>query len=255
MFSALTFNMQNGQGWDEANPDDPEVSLAGTLAFLQEQDADVIFLQEVEYGYEGGRQVEPPPHYEWLKERLAGYEGVFGYPRPNPEEIPFGLGLAIFSKTPLRNFHRMDLPPPDVTFEFGGVMRRPSYRVLIGAETEIEGRVVHLLNTHLQAFFMINKTSDEYCAQRDLVEDELRRKEGPLLLGGDFNAAPNEKLLEQFAQAGFQPCQCKDVTWRRMPYVLDHIFYNAELQLEGCRVIPTPASDHHAVRSEFSFSK
>ena len=55
MFSALTFNMQNGQVWDEENPDEAEVSLARAIAFLREQDADIIFLQEVERGYEGGQ--------------------------------------------------------------------------------------------------------------------------------------------------------------------------------------------------------
>ncbi len=254
MFSALTFNMQNGQGWNKSNPDDPDVSLGETLAFLRGQDTDVIFLQEVERGYDGGRQVEPPPHYLWLKERLEGYDAVFGYPRPNPQEIPFGLGLAIFSKTPLRDFQRMDLPPPEVTFEFGGVMRSPSQRLLISAETEIAGRRVRLLNTHLQAFFMINATSNEHRAQRDLVEAELRKHDGPVLLGGDFNSAPEETVIEQFAAAGFQPAQCKEITWRRMPFVLDHIFFNAPLRLESCQVIPTPASDHHAVRSEFSFA-
>jgi len=255
MFSALTFNMQNGQVWDEGNPDDPAVSLNETLAFLRTQDADVIFLQEVERGYDGGRQIEPPPHYLWLKERLGGYDAVFGYPQPNPQEIPFGLGLAIFSKVPLRDFQRVDLPPPDVTFEFGGVTRVPSQRLLISAGVEIEGRPVRLLNTHWQAFFMINASSNEHRAQRDLVESELRKYAGAVLLGGDFNSAPGETVIEQFERAGFHAAQHREITWRRMPYVLDHLFHNDALHLENCQVIPTLASDHHAVRAEYSFAK
>jgi endonuclease/exonuclease/phosphatase (EEP) superfamily protein YafD len=38
-----------------------------------------------------------------------------------------------------------------------------------------------------------------------------------------------------------------------MPFVIDHIFYNRRLRLEACSVVPTSASDHHAVRSVFSF--
>ena len=34
MFSALTFNMQNGQVWNEEDPDQAEVSLACSIAFL-----------------------------------------------------------------------------------------------------------------------------------------------------------------------------------------------------------------------------
>ena len=254
MFSALTFNMQNGQGWDDSNPDDPPVSLEDTLDFLRGQDADVIFLQEVERGFEGGQQVDPPPHYNWLRERLGGYDGVFAYPKANELEIPFGLGLAIFSKTQMRDVREVDLPPPDLTFEFAGVKRSPSHRLLLSAVTEIEGRAVSLLNTHLQAFFMINATSNEHRLQRDLVEAELLKHEGAVLLGGDFNSAPGEAVVEQFERVGFRASQCEEITWRRMPFVLDHIFYNDVLRLESCRVIPTPASDHHAVRSEFSFA-
>ena len=254
MFSALTFNMQNGQVWDEENPDEGRVSLARAIAFLREQDADVLFLQEVERGYDGGKQIEPPPHYETLKQNLTGYDSIFGYPRPNRVEIPFGLGLAIFSKTPLRNFFRKDLPPAEIAFEFGGVMRKPSHRLMIGVETEIGGRSLRLINTHLQAFFMINASSNDHHTQRDRVEVELRRCTDATLMGGDFNCAPGETLIEQFKRAGFYPSQSKEVTWRRMPFVIDHIFYNHALRLETCIVIPTQASDHHAVRAEFSFA-
>ena len=63
-------------------------------------------------------QIEPPPHYERLKKDLEGYDSIFGYPRPNRMEIPFGLGLAIFCKNPLRNTFRKDLPPGEIAFEY-----------------------------------------------------------------------------------------------------------------------------------------
>ena len=253
MFSALTFNMQNGQAWDEENPDDPTVDLDGTVTFLREQNADVIFLQEVEKGYEGGNQVDPPPNYTCLKEKLTGYDSVFGYPIANPLEIPFGLGLAIFSKTPLQNSYRVDLPPAEISFEYAGIKRQPSHRLLLGADTMIAGRSVRLLNTHLQAFFMIGATSNDYPGQRNVVEAELRKCAGPTLLAGDFNSTPQESLVQQFADAGFQVSQNTEITWRRMPFVLDHIFHNEALKLERAQVLATLASDHHAIRSEFSF--
>jgi endonuclease/exonuclease/phosphatase family metal-dependent hydrolase len=255
MFSALTFNMQNGQVWDEQNPDACAVDLEQTIAFLQDQDADVVFLQEVERGYEGGRQDEPPPHYGRLRDALPQYDGVFAYPNPNPLELPFGLGLAILSKFPLETFHRVDLPAAAISFEFGGIARKPSDRLLIRADTTVAGRPVRLLNTHLQAFFMIKGSSNDHPVQRDLVADELVRCTGPALLGGDFNCAPEETLIPQFAEAGFRAAQTAEITWRRMPFVLDHIFFNPHFRLQSCRVIPTPASDHHAVRAEFSFAE
>lgn len=254
IFSTLTFNMQNGQPWDEAAPDNRSVDIAGTIDFLRSQDADVVFLQEVEEGHDGGRQVEPPPNYTALREALKGYDSVFGYPVPNETEIPFGLGLAIFSKTKLREVRKIDLPAAAIAFDYEGVERRPSERLLLACTTVIGGRSVHLLNTHLQAFFMIRASSDDHTAQRDAVEAELRAVGGPAVLAGDFNCSPQEGLIAQFERAGFQPVQTQEITWRRMPFVLDHIFHNAPLLLERHEVIATTASDHHAVRAEFRFA-
>lgn len=254
-FSTLTFNMQNGQPWDEARPDNTEIDLDQTTAFLLEQDADVIFLQEVERGFDGGSQIQPPPNYAALRKELKGYDSVFAYPAVNETELPFGLGLAIFSKTKIRDFQQRDLPAADVEFEYAGVTRKPSQRLLISAATVIQGRSIRLLNTHLQAYFMIGSTSREHSAQRDVIEAELRSQRGPAILAGDLNCAPGEGVIEQFELAGFRTVQNSEITWRRMPYVLDHLFYNSPLHLENHAVIPTLASDHHAVRAEFSFAQ
>lgn len=248
-FRALTFNMQNGQPWDEGGQ--AAINLEATAAFLKSQRADVIFLQEVEQGFDGGAQIEPPPHYTFLKQALEGYDSVFGYPPRNPVEIPFGLGLATFSLTPLGNFQKVILPAAAMEFEFGGTKRRPSERILLRATTEIGGREVVLLNTHLQAFFMIGASSAEHLQQRDLVEAELRKSGGAAILAGDLNSAPGEGVVEQFASAGFRTVQNTEITWRRKPFVLDHLFYNGGLEVRSHEVIPTLCSDHHAVLAEF----
>jgi endonuclease/exonuclease/phosphatase (EEP) superfamily protein YafD len=36
--------------------------------------------------------------------------------------------------------------------------------------------------------------------------------------------------------------------------VLDHIFHNARLRCADCRVVPTPASDHHVLVADFEFA-
>ena len=40
------------------------------------------------------------------------------------------------------------------------------------------------------------------------------------------------------------------VTWKRMPLVLDHIFINKHLELEGVTVDEVSASDHHMLVAE-----
>jgi endonuclease/exonuclease/phosphatase family metal-dependent hydrolase len=254
MFRLLTFNIQNGQPWDPNDPDNPRVDIDGVGRFLAAQGADIICLQEVERGYDGGRQIEPPPHYNRLKDMLPGYNSVFSYPQRNKLEIPFGLGLAIFSKTPLRDFQRVDLPAAPIEFEFGGKKRQASSRLLIEATTDIDGVALQILNTHLQAFFMIGALSDAFPEQRNIVEAELRKQSGPAILCGDMNAAPEESLVKQFEAAGFSTVQKTEPTWKRRPYVVDHIFRNSALRLVSHQILPTPTSDHDAIVAEFELA-
>lgn len=253
-FRVLQFNMQFGQVWDEADPDRAPIDLAATLTEIKSHDADIIMLQEVERARPGGTHPPTPPNYSFLKQGLEGYHSTFSFPRADPRELPFGIGLAIFSRWPLQEKACINLPSPPVEFDFFGEKKTPTDRLLISANTTVAGREVRLMNTHLLAFFMLKSSSEEHRQQRDLVEQELRRLDMPTLLTGDFNVSKHESLVQQFATAGYKTAQNQEITWRRRPYVLDHIFYNAPLRCVGHRVKPTMASDHHALVADFEFA-
>jgi endonuclease/exonuclease/phosphatase family metal-dependent hydrolase len=53
-FRVLQFNMQYGQGWDEADPDNAPIDLAATVTEIKRHNADIIHLQEVEHARPGG---------------------------------------------------------------------------------------------------------------------------------------------------------------------------------------------------------
>lgn len=250
-FRVLQFNMQFGQVWDEADPDHAPVRLEATIAAVREQQADIVFLQEVERAEPGGLQVQPPPNYVRLRDALPGYDGCFSYPKADPRELPFGVGLAILSRTPLSGFSCVDVPSPAVGFEFAGEKKTPTDRLLIAANTRIGGRELRLLNTHLLAFFMLGTSSAEHPGQRELVGQHLAASALPTLLAGDFNVRDHGSLVAQYARHGYRTAQDQEVTWRRRPYVLDHIFYSEPLHCLGAKVIPTPASDHHLLVAEF----
>lgn len=252
-FKVLQFNMQFGQRWDDADPDHAPVDLEMSIAEIKRHNADIILLQEVEQARAGGGQVEDPPNYVRLRKALPGYEAYFSFPKADPRELPFGIGQAIFSKTPLRNTMRRDLPSPPVSFEFKGEKKTPTDRLIVSAETTVAGHGLTVFNTHLLAFFMLNSSSEEHPGQRQMVIDLLKQSKGPTLLGGDFNVSKHESLVQQFKREGFSAVQTKEITWRRRPYVLDHFFFSHHLRAVSHSVIPTPSSDHHALLAEFEF--
>ncbi|OGT00141.1 MAG: endonuclease [Gallionellales bacterium RIFCSPLOWO2_12_FULL_59_22] len=252
-FKVLQFNMQFGQGWDATYPDLAPIELELTISEILSHDADIVLLQEVERAQPGGVQTDPPPNYTRLQAALKDYFGYFSYPKADARELPFGIGLAIFSKTPLRDTFRCDLPSPPIEFDFFGEKRTPTDRILIGAKTVLAGRELQIFNTHLLAYFMLNSSSEKHIEQRRLVVEHLLRTNGPALLGGDFNVSKHESLTRQFAEAGYRTVQAEEITWHRRPYVLDHIFYNRHLQPVSHAVKPTMSSDHHMLVAEFKF--
>jgi endonuclease/exonuclease/phosphatase family metal-dependent hydrolase len=246
--------MQFGQGWEETRPDDAPVDLEATIAEIRRHDPDIVILQEVERALPGGVQAEPPPNYSRLQAALSDYHGFFSYPKADARELPFGIGLAIFSRSPLSDLSRDDLASPSIEFDFYGTRTTPTDRLLIGARTTVYGREIQVYNTHLLAFFMLGTTSAQHPSQRNKIAERVQDSSRPVLLAGDFNVRDHESLRAQFAAAGFSTVQTNEITWRRRPYVLDHIFSNARLKLVNHTVVPTLASDHHALVADFEFA-
>ncbi len=253
-FKVMQFNMQFGQIWDDSGTVQAPIDLDLTIAEIRSFDADIIILQEVEHALPGGVQLDPPPNYTRMKAALTGYHSYFSYPKADPRELPFGIGLAIFSRTPLRDMFRLELPSPPIEFEFEGEKTTPTDRLLIGAKTTLYGHEVQLFNTHLLAYFMLNSSSEQHLQQRQLVVEQLRRTQGPALIGGDFNVSNRDSLIHQFADAGYRSVQTTEVTWRHRPFVLDHIFHSRHLRPVNYTVKPTNASDHHILLAEFEFT-
>ena len=246
--------MQFGQGWDDADPDSAVPNLDATLEEIRRHDADLILLQEVEHAQDGGRQIDPPPNFTRLKAGLPGYDSWFAYPKEDFRELPFGIGLAIFSRTPLTSRTRVDIPSPPIEFDFFGKKTTPTDRVMIGARTVLQGREVQVYNVHLLAFFMLGSSHKVHHEQVDLVADLLGKSRIPTILAGDFNVKNHEVLIERFEARGYKTVQREQATWRRRPYVLDHIFHNGTIQCLRKSVEPTMASDHHALVADLEFA-
>lgn len=246
--------MQFGQIWDDQNPNNAPIRPEEAIAEILRHDADLIHLQEVEHARPAGDQTQPAPNFERLRAALPGYHSHFAYPKADARELPFGIGLAIFSRSPLREHFVEDLPSPPVEFDFFGEKKTPTDRVLIGARTEIAGRELTLINAHLLAFFMLKSDSRAHPGQRARVAEHLRALSAANragILTGDFNVRDHVGLAAQYAAEGFATVQTSETTWRRQPYVLDHIFYNPPLRCVSHQVVPTLSSDHHVLIADF----
>ena len=246
--------MQFGQVWDDREPDKAPIRLDDTIAEILRHDADIIQLQEVEQARPGGVQAQPPPNYQRILAALPGYHGYFSYPPADPRELPFGIGLAILSRMPLRDTFCEVVPSPAVEFDFYGEKKTPTDRIMIGATTEIGGRPLRLLNTHLLAFFMLRSDSRAHPEQRRQVAAKLHAAQADgaaLVLSGDFNVRDHVGLTDEYATEGFSTVQATEVTWLRQPYVLDHIFHNAPLRCVRREVVRSKASDHLPLLADF----
>ena len=145
-----------------------------------------------------------------------------------------------------------NLPAESLQFEFQNKQYRLAERLLIGATSIFEEKKIQIFNTHLQAFFMLNKSSDHYPAQREAVIKCASQSKIPTLLGGDFNSAPEESILDFFESKGLRTAQRKKTTWKRRNYTLDHIFYSKAFSLQKCIVRKTLSSDHNIISAEFT---
>ncbi len=243
----LTLNMQNGQVWDAKNPDEAPIEIERTAQFLREQNADLVFLQELEFPESDFPDKSLHPNYDYLRKALEGYHTCFAYPAATRAHLPFGIGLTIFSRHQLRDPFHVVLPAALISFDYRGRDYEPAERSLIGAWIDVDGRSIRLLNTHLQAYFMINASSDVYPEQRQVLASVLTGSDEPTILGGDFNCASSENTVSFIENYGYKTVQNKTITWHRMPFVLDHIFFSKHFILTKGEVVNTFVSDHNAV--------
>lgn len=247
--SVLTANVQNGQEWKDKSPDDAPIRLDRTIDFLLRTRADIINLQEVEFPFAQLPEKDDHRFYNVLRERLgqAGYHSCFAYPETQYPHIPFGIGLATFSRFPIESWEHVSLPAADIRFPFDGKEWHAADRSLVSCTIRTPKGRIRVFNTHLQAFFMIGSSADEHPAQRDIVSELVRAsiEEGlPTILTGDFNCTPKEHTLAVLSAAGVKTLQKRIITWRRMPLVIDHIMVSSQFRMKKFRVVDSDISDH-----------
>ena len=206
----VTFNVLND---NRANPDK-------VRDFLLAQNADFIFLQEAR-GFVfalGG------------PEAAARQLGP-SYPYRSGCEPGRKCSLLLLSKHPLRAVRRPDVPP--------------GYHRFVIAEAEVRGRDVTLVGVHLSKPLEDGLQERQLALVGDIVKDLPR----PLILAGDFNAAPWSTALRRFlTKAGLGYSYGYHPTWpvwaRRLGLPIDHVIVDGLRAIEA-RAWPDAMGSNH----------
>ncbi len=207
----MTLNLHNGR--DSVG----QSNLERFLELIAEKQPDVIALQEVE-----GRNLKS---FE-----SAGYQIISGM---NANLPFFRFGNVVLTKHKVL-YHRHHYLPS-----------QREQRGLNEVALEIEGRYFRVLNTHIGLGW-----AEQMQQLNEIMRITDYLKE-PLLIAGDFNLEPSNKLLKdfRFQQIGTTFLLPKTFPTHNPRYQIDLIWYSRHWQPVGAEVIDWDGSDHFPVFS------
>lgn len=236
----LTYNIHHGAGIDGV------LSLERIAAVIENSGAEVVGLQEVDKHY-GARSnwVDQPA---WLAQRLGmhvAYAANLDLPPVNVGEPRRQYGTAILSRYPIKTFRNTLLP------KYAGQEQRG----LAEATIWLRGKTLRFANTHLT-----NTNNAERLEQANRVK-ELLVPAQPIVLVGDFNAAPSAPEIttltarwrDTWAEVGVGPGYTVPVQGPSAR--IDYILHSSKVRAVSARVISSQASDHLPVLAEVVMSR
>ncbi len=146
-------------------------------------------------------------------------------------------GLGILSRYTLSDPQRFDLPRVEIEDTY------VSYRIVILATINVAENKVTIANTHLEL------TQENRDLQVPEINKILAATNHPTILGGDFNATPENNTMQTFFGYGFKKtCTsgCNTITSNAPNREIDYIIYRPETKFEvAAHEVPhTLASDH-----------
>lgn len=250
----LSFNIAHGMGMDGV------VDLERIAKIVEESDADIVGLQEVDryFGMRSGFSNQ----IEWFENRLGMYS-AYGA-NLDFEPLTAGgkrrqYGNAILSKHPIKYAENHQLT--EVSTDFGSDERRGLLETII----DIDGNYIHFFNTHLSL------KEEELIVNISEVLEITGRSRFPRILTGDFNAAPDNRVLQRmtrqftdvFAALGkgnayTYPAPYENAaTGERLQPVtrIDYVFSDPNVAALSGEVIRTDSSDHQPIVAEVTIKK
>lgn len=232
----LTYNIQIGTGMDK------KIDLARTAAVIKRAAPDIVALQEVD------RKARRSDGVDQARElaRMTGMQMVFGKAsfREGVDDDPAEYGVAILTRFPIRRSQNRALPNT----------RGYELRAVLEALVEWPLRNGSSLPLRFFATHFDNASQADRVASAKMLNELARAgANGPAILAGDFNAAPDSEpvkiLSEEWTFAG-APGSMLTYPASEPRRQIDYVSFRpaAQWRVIEAKVVDEPlASDHRPV--------
>ena len=219
------------------------------IRFLKQENADIVFLQEV--AYDERLKDKWKNQVEEINEQAKYHSATFGklmeMKKWHDEQIDWTMfyGFGILSKYPIKHSEVIILPPVEKNKKFGFM------HVII----ETEGGDIDLINVH---FENTNKGSKEQLKQ---TLNWCKEKGIKPLIAGDFNMKIVEDLKEiaekdyeiSYLIKPYKSFMPTEFSHDKVPITLDYIIIHKEkFKFIGVDCINNDISDHNPVIAEIN---
>lgn len=212
LLTLATFNIRHGRGLDD------RVDLSRTARAIQETEAELIALQELDRGRSRSGDVDQPT-------RLAEMTGLHVDFHPTVRSGGAEYGIAVASKRPLETtLHRLEQAGDEEP------------RGLLTGRLDPPG--VSFIATHLSTVSRARRT------QIASLLEHAGRLEPPVVIMGDLNQG--RFGLRRLIRAGFDAGRRIEhtLTIRSLRWQIDFVMVGPPARLASTHTITTDASDH-----------
>ena len=227
------------------------------LKYLETLDVDIACMQEaVQYNKRSAGLVSS---YEVVQKSLRVEHAFFSPLNSLPlgsEELVFGN--VIYAKLP---FARTETTFTKGEFKSDFDFDSDDYniRAFQHAVIEADGKQLHILNHHGHHIDAHKLGDEETDRQVQMIVDYIRQLEGPVILCGDFNLAPESESIKKLSSelrnlsTEFKlPTTRSKLTYKKE--VCDYIFVSKDVQVNDFHMIDEIISDHNALLLDFDLS-
>ncbi|MGV8093683.1 MAG: endonuclease/exonuclease/phosphatase family protein [Mangrovibacterium sp.] len=225
--TVMSYNVKYCSPYNSTTPD-----VDGVAAVINEAKPDIVFLQELD------RNTTRSGKVDQLALLSAKTNMPYTYYGKAIDYQGGESGLGILSKYQLSDPQRYELPRVDL-----GPDVYVSYRIMITATITVNEKKITIATTHLEL------TQENRDLQVPEINKILSVSNYPVILGGDFNATPDNKTMQTFFASGFKKtCTsgCVTIPSSAPNREIDFILYRPELKFRVIsHLVPsTMASDH-----------